>query len=536
MKQTVPPAGTLSTGLDGLTSPQLAQERLGGPDIQQTATTEQLINSGAVYQYRLARWQPIAVLNPEVLTSQLTEWNVGTLRRFSLTMDAVENRDLVIKSATGKLKMALARRTYEIVKVEGADPDEADAHADALRYFYSNCTATSAVDRNIRGGFGRLVQLIMDAALKRYSPFEIIWQPRGEQLTATFVHVPLWFFENRTGVLRFAGNFAWDGVPLKEGRWMVACGEGIMESIVVAWMYKTLALRDWLIYSESNGMPAKFARTPHARGTPAWTALSEALQHLGVDSTVVVGLQDEIGKLDFGASGTLPYPLLVEYCDKAICALARGADLGTLSSAVGTEGTGASLQGSESDLIEQHYGQMVSETLNQYVDPFVLRWHFGEDVVPAAYVRLNIPKKQDIMADLAVDEKLVQWGVELGIENALERYGRVEAGPGDRLLVDPFAQPQGQGFDGEWQNERPLTREQAARVARLFTNQVSQRLARHASVRLKPFTDKLAAVNAQRHPSDFVAALRGLRSELSGGVLDPKTCKELNLALAVNRL
>lgn len=545
MKQTVLPAGTasaLSTGIAGFTDQKLATERLGDPNVQgtdQQASVQQLINSGAVYQYKLARWQPISVLNPEVLTSQLTEWNVGTMRRFSLTMDAVENRDLIVKGATGKLKMALARRNYEIVKVEGADPDEADAHSDALKYFYNNLTATSAVDRNIRGGFSRLVQLIMDAALKRYAPFEIIWEPRGEMLTATFVHVPLWFFENRTGILRFAGNFSWDGVPLREGKWMVACGEGIMESIVVAWMYKTLALRDWLIYSERNGMPAPIAKTPHAKGTPAWNALSDALQNIGVDSTVIIGLQDEIEKLDFGAAGALPYPILVQYCDRAICSIARGADLGTLSSGQETEGTGASLQGDESDLIEQHYGQMVSETLNHYVDPFILKWHFGEDVVPCAYTRLDIPKKKDINAELMVDDKLVTWGVELGVENALERYGRVEAGPGDRILQNPFAMQPGEGqeFDGEFGANSRLTEEQRVKLARLFVKQASNRLARRASERCRPAITRLLAANQQKRPEDFLASLRGLRAELPAlmAEADPKTRKELAFSLALNR-
>lgn len=517
---TIPSSAPTSMGMDaGYLNKGVAKERLGQPDAQQTSVTETLINAAAVYLYRQARWQPISLLTPEVLTSQLAEWNIGAFRRFSLTMDAVENRDLIVKAATGKLKMALARRNYEIVKVEGADESEADAHADALQYFYANCSATSAVDRNIRGGFSRLVQFIMDAALKRYSPFEIIWQPRGEMLTATFVHVPLWFFENRTGVLRFCGNFAWDGIPLKDGQWMVACGEGIMESIVVAAMYKLLAFRDWLIYSERNGMPVPYCRTPHANGSKGWDAIVEALTNLGPLKAAIVGMQDEIGKLDFGSAGQLPYPIMVEYFDRAIVALARGADLSTLSahsSSGGSEGQGASVQGDESDLVEQHYGAMVSETLNHYVDPWVLKWHFGEDVVPAAYCKLDVPTKKDTQMDLQVDEKLIGWGVELGIENALERYGRVEAGEGDRLLEN-----QQQQFDQElaqqqmqFQGNSRLTRPQAARLSRMFLGQTHRRLCRQACNAVQPLKNRIASLLEMKDDKDFAAALKGLRSDL----------------------
>src|SRR5205814_5655978 len=280
--------------------------------------------------------------------------------------------------------------------------------ADALGYFYANLEATNAIDRNLRGGFGTLVHQMMDAALKKYAVHEIVWRPVTSEdgevcgLTATFIFVPLWFFENRTGSLRFAGNFAWDGIPLKDGQWMVTVGDGIMEAIAVSYMYKTICMRDWLIYSERNGMPAPIGKTPHANGTPGWEAMRQALESIGTDNAILIGIQDAIDKLEFGASGQVPYPILVEYMEKLISALARGADLGTLSSGHHAQGTGASLQGQETELIEMHNGQMITETLNHYVDPVVLRWHFGAGVIPKAYVKLNIPKPKDTKLEILI--------------------------------------------------------------------------------------------------------------------------------------
>ena len=531
-------------GIPGIGSiyvnPKVASKILGEPDAQQMSTTETLINAEAIRQFRNARWQPIGLLTPETLSSQLSQWNVGTLRAFSLTMDAVESRDAVIKGVTAKLKMALSRRSYEIVKVEGADPDEADAHSDALNFFYANCSATSAVDRNIRGGFNRLVNMIMDAALKKYAPFEIIWEPRGENLTATFVHVPLWFMENHTGRLRFAGNFAWDGIPLKDGQWMIACGEGIMEAITVYWMYKTMVMRDQLIYSERNGMPMPVVSTPNQKGSPAYTALEEALASIGPEKSLILGLQDVLSEVDFGGQGQLIYPMIIEYMDKAIIALARGSDLGTISSGVGEEGNGASLQGDESAILEQHYGQMVSETLNHYIDPWVLRWHFGNDVTPAAYVKLDIPENKNTAMDLQVDEKLIGWGVELGIDNALERYGRVEAGEGDRLLVsqqqqfeqDMAAQQQEQ-YQG---NAKKLTRPNATRLSKMFLGQTHRRLCRQVANQVSPVKHRLESLLALKDDQEFVTALRGLRQDLPSLKLDHNSQRELNGVLEINRV
>jgi len=516
----------------------LATQRLGGADVQQTSQALSLINPAAVYLYRQARFQPIAHLSPEALTSQLSEWNVGTMRRFSLTMDALESRDLVIKSATGKLKMALARRDYEIVKVEGADPVEAEKHAQALEYFYSNLECTNAVDRNQRGGFGTLVLQMMDATLKKYAVHEIVWKPQiddeGEVLglTASFVFVPLWFFENRTGSLRFCGNFAWDGITLTDGQWMVTVGDGIMEAISVGWMYKTIALRDWLIYSERNGMPLPIGKTTHPNGTPGFDAMKRALEAIGTDSALIIGIADAIEKLEFGATGQLPYPLLVDYIDKAICAVARGADLGTLSSGKHAEGTGASLQGDETDLIEQHNGQMITETLNHYIDPVVLRWHFGQNVVPKAYVKLNIPKPKDLNLEIAVDQFLLSCGVKLSIASALERYGRAEAEDDEEMLSapQPAAVP-GQGLDGEEDdpNGAPANRNgnghrngniasqtaaNAAQISKVFLNRAKARFAKDTSLALKPLRDRLKAISEMANDEQMQAALKKLRDDL----------------------
>lgn len=421
-----------------------ATERLGTPPVQQTDVDPSIISAAAIYLYRQARFHPISQLDPQTLSWQLSEWNVGTMRRFSLTMDAVESRDAVTKCVTGKLKQSLSRHSYEIVEVDGADPAKIEAHTRVLKDFYANVTCTNAIDRNVRGGFSTLIHQMMDAALKRYAVHEIIWTPVGdeaERLTATFVFVPLWFFENRTGSLRFAGNFAWDGIPLKDGQWMVTVGDGIMEAITVAWMYKTISLRDWLIYSEKHGMPGIVGKTPFPPNSEGWKAMKTAVESVSTDFSAIIGAQDSIEAVQFGQQGTLPYPSLVEYMDKAISCIARGADLSTMSASNTAQGQGASIQGGEGDLIEQHYGQLITETLNHYVDPQVIKWHFGDGEEPCAYVKLNVPDRKDNPTELAIDQALVAMGVQLSKSGTCERYAREQATAEQIAAGDVLAAP-----------------------------------------------------------------------------------------------
>ncbi len=88
-------------------------------------------------------------------------------------------------------------------------------------------------------------------------------------LTATFRFAPLWFFEARSGPLRFLPDeLAYEGVDLAPGQWLVTATDGLMESCSIVYLYKHLPLRDWLIYCERNGMPGVRGVTEAAPGTP----------------------------------------------------------------------------------------------------------------------------------------------------------------------------------------------------------------------------------------------------------------------------
>jgi phage gp29-like protein len=503
--------------------PEAVAARLGKPDVQQVSQTDSLITPFSVYQYKQSRFNPISFLTPESLTQQLSEWATGTMRSFSLTMDAIENRDAVSKSVLGKLKMTVSRREYEIVEVEGADQAEAQAHSEALRYFYSNLQCTNAVDRNQIGGFHSLIHQMMDAGPKKYAVHEMILDPRGSDLlTAKFIFVPLWFFENRTGSLRFAGNYQWDGEPLRDGQWMVTVGEGIMEAVSVAWMYKTIAIRDWLIYNERNGMPVPIGLTNHAQGSAGWNALQDVLSNVGPNSAIIASVNDKIEKIDFGSTGQLPYEPLVDYMDRAICALARGADLSTISSHGGgsSGGRGASLQGEEAEMIEQHYGQIISETLNHYVDIPVLKWHFGPSTTPKAYVKLNIPKKKDVQLEIEIDQFLLQCGAKLGIEDMLERYNRVEAQEGEPTATPPPTGQQGQdtfGAKGALDisaTTASLNTANAIAQSKVFLRNAMVRLAKDTSLAVRPLRERVLAISEMSNAEQMQAALLDLKDKL----------------------
>ncbi len=298
---------------------------------------------------------------------------------------------------------------------------EAEEQREALEFFYSHLTSTSALEQNHRGGFSLLVEQMMDAVGKRYALHEIVWEPAGgKRLTATFRFAPLWFFENRLGRLRFlaSGNSS-EGVDLEEDSWLVTAGEGLMEACSVAYMYKNLPLRDWLIYSEGNGMPGVKGVTDALPGTPEWNQAKEAVEEFGSEFNALMNRGTEIEAIDLGGRGELPYPKLVERMDKALIALWRGADLSTLSATGG--GVGASVQKSETALLEHHDALMISETLNTQVDRVILRHLFGVEH-GLAYVKIKTTSPQDIMQDLKIYRTLWEMGAPVPLDHLFDRF------------------------------------------------------------------------------------------------------------------
>lgn len=363
------------------------------------------------------RFRPIAHLTPESLSAQLDRFHAGHLRSAALTWEAIERRDDVVAGVVAKRKKAAARLRYQIEPLN--DTPEAKAHAAALTHLYKHLRATHACDRNQSGGFSLLVEQMMDAVGKRYAVHEIVWAPAASgELTAHLHFVPLWFFENRTGRLRLLTDpAAPEGTPLEEGAWMTTTGDGLMEATSVAYMYKTLPLRDWLLYSERNGMPGVKGVTEATPGTPEWNAVREAVQDFGAEFRGLFTRGTEIEPIDLTTRGELPYPRLVERMDQAIVALWRGSDLSTLSSS----GVGASLQKGETALLEEHDAHRIAETLHHQLDRPALFHRFGT-TEPLARIRLITTARQNLPEELRLYRLLHDLGAPLPLQHLYERF------------------------------------------------------------------------------------------------------------------
>jgi phage gp29-like protein len=389
-----------------------------------------IASAEAVKAYRRQRWNPLRTLSPETLTRALDAFEYGDLREFVLMAEIIAERDDVIKSVKPKREKATAHRNWNVLTREKSPA--AEQHQQILEDFWKNVRAENAYDRNEKGGIARLIKQMMSAVSYRYAAHHIVWRPQPGKLRATFEFTPLWFFENRTGQLRFLREgFGIEGEEMDESEWMITVGDGLMVACAIAYLAKRFCLQDWLAFSEKFSMPGILGLTSHGKDTAEGKAMKSAVQSFGQDwSAVLYGAdpdaKDPIRLVQPNGNPTaMPMPALIERVDRKISALYRGADLSSMSSRDG-EGTGASLQMEETDILEADDCLMISETLQQ-VDRQVLQWHFGPDVEPLAYIEIQPPVRDDKKFLLEAIKGLKELGVRISKADAVERLGFTEA-------------------------------------------------------------------------------------------------------------
>jgi phage gp29-like protein len=402
-----------------------------------------MISADVVQLALRSRFNPLRGLTPQLLSVYLDNFMLGFVAYAALVWDQIEKRDDVIRNVASKRKKALAK--YRRKSFQHEQTPEAAAHAQALDDFYDNMTVVNALDQNETGGFPLLVRQMMDAVGKYYAVHEIVWMPGSpgdgsNVLTAELRFVPLWFFENRSGRLQFLtlplGGA--NGEPLEPGGWMITKGDGIMEACSIAYMFKNMPLKDWVSYSDKYGTPGVLGQTNAAKGSEAGEALKAAVASFGQNwSGVVYGadgaIKDPISLITAQGEGTLPFPPLVERMDRALASLWRGSDLSTISA----DNKGASVQQDESDILLEDDAAMVSETLQLYIDRWVIWQKFG--VKPLAYSRIVVPESRNVALDLQIDELLLKAGARMGERERLEYYGRPLIGGDDLPLHNPVA-------------------------------------------------------------------------------------------------
>lgn len=381
----------------------------------------------ALKAIRQSKHNPLPSLKPEMLSRVLDAFEHGRLREAALLWEKMTERDDMLSNVKPKREKDVSQLDMQVVTA--ADSGRAGKkHQEVLEKFWKSCRAVNAYDRNERGGFRRLVKQMMTATSYKYAAHHIIWtvMPSGE-LRATFEFVPLWLFENTTGKLRYLKSMhALSGEVLDESEWMITTGDGLMIACCIGYLAKRAAFNDWLIFSEKFSVPGVLGRTSAAAGSPEALAMAQATQAFGHDWCAVItgddGTHADPIKIIQAAGNPagMPMPAVIERVDRRMAALYRGADLSSMSSGARGEGSGASLQEKETDILRRDDAETIAETLEE-VSRLVIEWYFGNGVEPLARVELIVPVQEDATAVVTAATLLADRGAQISSAALMDR-------------------------------------------------------------------------------------------------------------------
>jgi hypothetical protein len=283
-------------------------------------------------------------------------------------------------------------------------------------------------------------------------------------ISAEVEYVPLWYFENTSGTLRFLpfGGFGITGEEMNfDGEWMVTVGRGVMFAACICYIFKRLTFQDWTIYNERYAQNKVVGMTTASEESPQGQAMADVVAKFNSDMGLMFyecGATDTPPISLLGPEGTTSVEIFEKFLqrqDSKITVMYRGSDLSMMSrGGKGEKPTGASLQGDETDRMETACCRMVQGSLNYYVDRQVIKYCFGEGVEPLAYFGLpdmdvedseEIRESAGFLADRGVRVNAASIADRLGIELAGDEEDALEAvgeAPGD-----PEAQTQEETAD-----------------------------------------------------------------------------------------
>jgi phage gp29-like protein len=435
---------------------------------------------------RYTDWNPIASLTPATLASWLDEFRYGYIRQASRLFQEIEERDDILVTVAGKRKSAIAGIAANWrIEVTDENDKEALAQKEKLTDFYNTLTWRNALDANQRGGIRALVKHMADAIGKQYAVHEIVWSPTRTTLTAQFNFVPLWFFDNTEGKLRFneSGFSSNSGPVTQENEWLItATDKALMKACSIAYLLKSMSIRDWAMYNEIFGIPGIIAIIDQLPNSPEWEEAKTTVSAIANEFKGVVSKGTTFETITPGGAGQAPFKDLIDRMDRAMAATWRGSDLSTLSN---KDGAGASLQGDESAIYLEDDCAWISETLQEQIDKFVIRYFFGNSAEIKAYILITPESAKDQKARL----EILKGAKDLGLEVS-KRQAREE------LEIDAPADPEDSLFSAHISPSSPTADSNVQSVASANTEpqlrKLKKQLATAVASDLQPLNKRIA--------------------------------------------
>ncbi len=384
---------------------------------------------------------PAQGLTPQRLARLLRSAEQADATAYLELAEEMEEKDLHYLSVMGTRKRQVSQLPIEVIAAGDSDDDKADAQL-----------VRDWLDRD-------LIQAelfdVLDAIGKGYSATEIVWEfTDSTWLPAKLKRRDQRFFEfdrvdGETLLLRDVNG----PVPLHPHKFIVHYHQaksglpirgGLARAVAWLYMFKNYAIKDWVAFLESYGMPLRLGRYDNGETETNISMLLGALADLGSDAAAAIPKTMDIEFVD-GKAGTAPKDLWlakVDFADSQISKAVLG-QTGTTDSRQGGIGDGGNKvhDGVRADIETADAGLVASTLTEQLAKPIVMFNRGQRRRYPR--IRIGRPDPIDVKGLTEAATALVPLGVEVDADAVRDRAGLPAPKPGGRVLKIAPASPVG---------------------------------------------------------------------------------------------
>jgi len=376
---------------------------------------------------------PSRGLTPERLTGLLAEAETGDATRFLELAEDLEEKDLHFSAVLRTRKLAVAQ--LELSVEAASDDREAVADADLVR----DALAHSGLEADLAD--------LLDALSKGYSVSEIIWDiSEGQALPKQLIwRDPRWFaFDRLDGrTLRLRAGAELD--PLEPAKFVVHLPRvksglpirgGLARPAAWAYLFKSFALKDWVIFAETFGQPLRLGKYPVGSTEADRDALLQAVRNLGSDAAAIVPADTVIDFVQAGGqNGSADlYERLCTYLDLQVSKAVLGQTT-TTDAVGGGHAVSREHQLVRADILRADARQLAATLNRDLVAPLLLLNRGRTHTLP----RLTLGRAEQIpLADLVQAlGTLVPLGLDVGMSDVRDRLGLPDPDQGQVRLSPP---------------------------------------------------------------------------------------------------
>lgn len=381
---------------------------------------------------------PAQGLTPRKLAQLLRDAEQGDAIAYLELAEEMEEKDLHYLSVLNTRKRQVAQLPIE---VDAAD-DSAQAKDDAQ-------LVRDWLDRDM---IEAELFDILDAVGKGFSATELIWnlKPGSWLPDAVKWRDPRYFEFDRVTQERLllreidgpqelpAAKFIVHFHPSKSG---LPIRGGLARAAAWGYCFKNFAIRDWVTFLETYGMPFRLGKYPNGTTEPDIRKLMQAVADLGSDAAAVVpeGMMIEFVDTKRGTAPNDLWRSKAEYIDAQISKAVLG-QTGTTDMKAGGLGDGGNRVHDEvRGDIERADAKLVAATLNRELVPWLVGFNRGpRERYPR--IRIGRPDAVDVTALLTSIKTLVPMGARVAVEDAMQAVGLTPADDDAVVLTAPAAQ------------------------------------------------------------------------------------------------